>query len=395
MSATSSPAHLVELRRRLHREPELRFNEHRTAALLAERIAAAGFRVRTGVGRTGVVATLDGAAPGPHLLLRADMDAMPVQDAKTVPWASTVPGVTHACGHDVHMAVILGVAERFAADGLPAGRITVVFQPAEERPFDQPSGAEAMLADGALADARPDAILGLHAWPDLPAGTIGIDDRIAMASKDAFSIGLRGRGGHAATPSRNRDAILGIAELVSALHAGIARSVDAGDLIAFNVGTIAGGASQSVVAGFAEVTGTLRTVDADVRARLRAAIERIAAGIAAANDCALELRWADEMPAIVNDPRLVRRAHAIAAATLGAGHVRAIGVPPMTADDFARFAELGPALYLKLGVAGGSPWPALHASTFDVDERCIGTGVATLHALAADLLARPLVEEAG
>jgi len=392
--ATASPAHLVELRRLLHRAPELRFAEHRTAALLAERIGALGFTVRTGVGGTGVVATLAGAAPGPHLLLRADMDAMPVPDAKTVAWASTVPGVTHACGHDVHMAVILGVAERIAADGLRAGRVTVIFQPAEERPYGQPSGAEAMLADGALAGPPPDAILGLHAWPDLPAGTIGIDERIAMASKDAFSIALAGRGGHAATPSRSRDAILGIAELVGALHAGVARSVDAGDLIAFNIGTIAGGASQSVVAGSAEITGTLRTVDAAVRARLRAVIERIVTGIAAANELVATLRWADEMPAIVNDPRLVRRAHAVAAAVLGPAQVRAIAVPPMTADDFARFAELGPALYLKLGVAGGSPWPALHASSFDVDERCIGTGVAALHALAADLLARPLAEEA-
>lgn len=392
MSAPETPAHLVELRRRLHREPELRFAEHRTAALMAERVAAAGYRVRTGVGGTGVVATLTGSAPGPHLLLRTDLDALPVQDAKSVPWASVHPGVTHACGHDVHMTVILGVAERIAAEGLPAGRLTVVFQPAEERPFGEPSGAEAMLADGALADGAPDAILGLHAWPDLPAGTIGVDERIAMASKDAFSIGLRGKGGHAATPSRGRDAILGIAELVSGLHAAIARSVDAGDLIAFNIGTIHGGASQSVVAGSAEVTGTLRTVDAAVRARLRAVIERVAAGIAAAGELGLDLHWADEMPAIVNDARLVRRAHAVGAATLGAENVRAIAVPPMTADDFARFAELGPALYLKLGVAGGDPWPPLHASTFDVDERCIGTGVAALHALVRDLLARPLGE---
>ena len=130
-----------------------------------------------------------------------------------------------------------------------------------------------------------------------------------------------------------------------------------------------------------------------LRARLRGVIERVAGGVAGAGDLGLELVWADEMPAIVNDPRLVRRAHAVGGETLGTANVHAIGVPPMTADDFARFAELGPALYLKLGVAGGDPWPPLHASTFDVDERCIGTGIVALHALVLDLLARPLAKE--
>lgn len=359
---------------------------------MADRVEALGYRVRRGVGGTGVVATLEGAGRGPHVLLRADMDALPVGDAKTVDYASSNAGVSHACGHDVHMVVILGVAERLAASPPPRGRVTIVFQPAEERPYDQPSGAQAMLDAGALADGDPDAALGLHCWPDLPAGVVGVDARIAMGAKDAFGIALRGEGAHAATPSRGRDAILGVAQLVSALHAGVARSLDASDMAAFNVGTIRGGSSQSVVAGEAAVTGTLRTVDPAVRARLRGTIERVAAGVAAACGLEHELRWADEMPAVVNDPRLVRLGLAVTERVLGADRARLLPVPPMTADDFALFAERAPALYLKLGVGGTGTPPPLHSSAFDVDERCIGAGIAVLHGLAVDLLAGALTE---
>jgi amidohydrolase len=249
-----------------------------------------------------------------------------------------------------------------------------------------------MLDDGALADGDPDAVLGLHVWPDLPAGVVGVDDRIAMASKDAFSIAITGRGGHAATPSRGRDAILALAALVQALHAGVARSLDATDRTAFNIGTVTGGRSQSVVAEEASLTGTLRTVDPDVRARLRAAIERITAGVAAAHEVTATLAWADEMPAIVNDPRLVRRTLQVAATVLGAEAARPLPDPPMTADDFALLALHGPAVYFKLGVADPSAasWPPLHSGRFDVDERCLETGASVMTALAADLLAHGL-----
>ena len=384
-----SPPELVALRRRLHHDPELRFAEVRTAALVAERMVALGFAVRTGVGGTGVVGTLRGGWVGPHVLIRADMDALPVQDQKTVAYASANAGVTHACGHDVHMTAVLGAGARLAAAGVGGGRLTVVLQPAEERPFGQPSGAQRMLEDGALADGDPDWVLGLHVWPDLPAGVVGVDERIAMGAKDAFSIGLRGRGAHAATPSRGRDAIVAMAALVTALHAVVARGLDASDRAAFNIGTIAGGRSQSVVPEDAVVTGTLRTVDPTVRARLREVVERVTAGVASAHGVEPALIWADEMPPIVNDPRLVRRTLAVAARVLGVNGARLLPDPPMTADDFALFAARGPAMYLKLGVAdpAATSWPPLHSGHFDVDERCIGVGIAVLAALATDLLA--------
>lgn len=382
----STPEHLRDLRHDLHRHPELRFAEHRTAGILAERLTALGYRVRTGVGGTGVVGVLDGDRSGPCLLLRADMDGLPVVDRTATDHTSLSAGVAHACGHDAHMAVVLGVAERLAASGIAHGRIMVVFQPAEERPFAQRSGAQAMIDDGLFADGEPTVVLGLHCWPDLSAGEVGVDERIAMGAKDAFSIELRGHGAHAATPSRGRDAVLGLGALITQLHAGIARALDATDRAAFNIGTVAGGRSQSVVADEATITGTLRTVDPGVRSRLRAVIERVTTGVATTHDLVADLRWADEMPPVVNDPRLVRRAMTVARG-LGVP-VSMLSDPPMTADDFALLAAGRPALYLKLGVRdpADDDWPALHSSLFDVDDRCIGVGVQVLAGLVADLL---------
>lgn len=381
---------LVELRREIHHWPELRFQEHRTAALVEARLLASGYTVRSGVGGTGLFAFREPAGSGPHVLIRADMDALPVTDLKDVPYASAVPGVAHACGHDVHTVVALGVAERFAETRMPPGRVSFVFQPAEERPFGQPSGANAMLAEGILDGSPPDAVLGLHCWPDLPVGSVGIDERIAMGAKDAFRITLTGSGAHAATPSRGRDAILGIAQLVTALHQGFSRMRDAGDLAVLNIGTVRGGTSQSIIADRAETTGTVRTVDPVVRARLRTEIDRIATASAAmlALDC--EVTWADEMPPIINDPRLVRCARVVAEDLLGRENTRLLTVPPMTSDDFALFAELAPALYLKLGVCGGGACSPLHNGAFDIDEGAIGVGVAVLHAITTQILTRTL-----
>lgn len=390
--ATETPAALVALRRDLHRHPELRFEEHRTAALIEAWLRDHGCEIRSGIAGTGVLGHLDGSAPGPHVVVRADMDAMPVIDLKDVPYASVTKGRAHACGHDVHVAVALGVADRLATSGVGRGRVSFIFQPAEERPFGAPSGAQAMLDAGVFADRLPDVVLGFHCWPDLPVGTIGVDERVAMSAKDAFRLVLTGAGAHAATPSQGRDAIAGLAAFVSALYAGFARSIDPGELAAVNVGTIAGGASQSVVAERAEATGTLRTIEPDVRRRLHDLLERIAAGSAATFGLRSDLTWADEMPAIINDPRLVDVALAVANEVLGPANARLLTKPPMTVDDFALFAQHAPALYAKLGVCGEAPCPPLHSGSFDVDDRAIGIGVAFLTRLTERLLADPAEE---
>nr|BFE56329.1 M20 family metallopeptidase [Dactylosporangium thailandense] len=374
---------LVGLRRELHQHPELRFTEHRTGAVLAGRLAGMA-EIQTGVAGTGLVVYLPGRQDGPAVLLRADMDAYPVADAKDVAYASRNPGVCHACGHDVHMTVAYGVAARFAAEPAARGSLTVLFQPAEEIPFGERSGAATVLAEGVLAGRRFDAVLGLHCWPDLPAGTIGIDRSTAMAAKDAFRVVLHGRAAHAATPARGRDAILGLSNVVSAVHGAVARARDPHELVAFNIGTIAGGATQSLVADRAEATGTLRTHDADTRARLKTVIERLARQQAGAFDLGIDFTWANEMPAIRNAPELVALAHAELPSVVA---VADLAEPPLTTDDFALLGALGPSLYLKLGVGGGSGGAPLHSAGFDVDERCLPAGVAALERLTRAVLA--------
>lgn len=340
-------------------------------------------RLRTEVARTGLLLEIDSSAPGPAVLIRADMDAYPVQDAKPVPYASRNAGVCHACGHDVHMTVAYGVAARIAADPPTAGSVSVLFQPAEEIPFGADSGAAAVLADPALAGRSYAAVLGLHCWPGLPAGALGVDPATAMAAKDAFRAEVVGRAAHAATPARGRDAILGLATIVTTLHAAVARAQNPEDLVAFNIGTVTGGASQSQVAEHAEATGTLRTHDPAVRQRLKQVIEQAATGQAAALGLGLRFTWANEMPPVRNAPELVALAHAELPDLVD---LRTLTVPPLTTDDFALLGALGPSLYVKLGVVGDVGGAPLHSGDFDVDERCIPTGIAVLERLTRAVL---------
>lgn len=373
----------MALRRQLHRAPELRFAEFNTASLLAARLREAGLTTQTGQAGTGVVATL--GEEGLHVLVRADMDALPTQDLKTTDYASTNPGVCHACGHDVHMAVVIGLAEHLAASAPLPGRVTFVFQPAEEIPFGEASGGQAMVDTGVLADV--DVVLGLHCWPSLDAGTIGVDSHIAMAAKSAFQITVTGVGAHAATPSGGRDAVLAASQMVVALHHLHGRVLDPGDRVALNVGTIEGGASQSIVASKATMTGTIRSVDEDIAVRLRDAVERVVHGTASAAGVTAHVEWKNEMPPVCNDAALVQRALDVLSAADGID-VRRIDEPPMTADDFALYAQQRPGLYVKLGVrahtgeVGAHP---LHDGRFDVDETAIGVGVRALACLVADL----------
>ncbi len=383
---------LVTLRRDLHQHPELRFEEHRTAALLAIRLREAGFDVEEEIAGTGLIASVGAPGARPHVVIRADMDAVPTADLTGVPYASVTPGVSHACGHDIHMSVVLGAGERLAADGPLPGRLTLLFQPAEEIPFGERSGARAMIEAGVLDRAPVDAVLGLHCWPGLPAGVIGLDRRVAMAAKDAFRIRLHGSAAHAATPSRGRDAILAMSQLVVSLHHVVTRQVDADERAALNIGTIRGGTSQSIVPAECEITGTVRTVDPAVRARLRSAIARLASAIEGFADVGSELDWANEMPAVVNDPRLVERARSIIPRLLGPEGLRELDGPPMTTDDFALYAERVPGLYVKLGVCGSPAGRchSLHDGRFDPDESAIEVGVVAMVGLARDLLDRPL-----
>ncbi|MGX1932874.1 M20 metallopeptidase family protein [Microbacterium resistens] len=375
---------LREVRRRLHAIAELRFAEHRTAAEIETLVEGWADRIVTRVAGTGILATIDGSAPGPRILMRADMDAYPVHEGNDVEYASTTPGVSHACGHDAHMTVMIGVLRRLAADRPERGSVQVLFQPAEEIPFGQPSGARAVLETEALGD-HYDAVLGLHCWPGLEAGSVGVDPQIAMAAKDAFRVVARGRASHAATPGLGRDGLLAMSELVGTLHAVIARRRNPDQLVALNVGTITGGASQSQVPEEVAITGTLRTHDPGVRALCKTTVEQVCDGIGRAHDVTIELTWADEMPALRNADELVALARRVGPEVCD---LVDLAEPPLTADDFALFAERWPGLYVKLGVAepGRAGERALHSARFDIDERALLCGVDLMERLAREAL---------
>ena len=378
---------LVALRRDLHSHPELRFDEHRTSGIVANWLIDLGWSVQTHVGGTGILAQWASDYDGTRILLRADMDAYPILDSKVLDYSSQNPGVCHACGHDVHMTVLLGLAEQLSTQIELRQRVTLMFQPAEEIPFGQGSGARAMLESGQLEKTYT-AVLGLHCWPQLQVGMIGVDVGAAMAAKDAFSVMFSGVSAHVATPANGRDAILAASQTVLALHASLNRERNPNDLVAFNVGTFHAGTSQSALAASAELTGTLRTHDPIVRSRLKQTIERVCAGVADAVGLSSVITWANEMPSLMNDAQLVK----IALENLSADGIRAVQIdsPPLTSDDFALLGERGPMLYMKLGTspdANGSSSP-LHSSSFDVDEACIEVGIKALETMLFQIVNR-------
>lgn len=384
---------LIVLRRDLHAHPELRFQEQRTAGKIAAALEGYADDLLVVAGGTGLLARVTGTSAGPAVLIRADIDAYPVGDEKTAEYRSATPGVSHACGHDVHTAVGVGVIRRLARDRAFAGTVVVAFQPAEEIPFGQASGAEAILAEPAVRSLNYSAVLGLHCWPQLDAGSVGVEGRVAMAAKDAFEITVSGASAHAATPAAGRDAILAASTLVAALHGIVARRRDPHEQVAFNIGTITGGSSQSALATEVKMTGTIRTHEPDVRARMREALGSAVEGTGIQYRTPVALRWANEMPAVINDARLVSLVREVGPEL---AEIVDLDPGPLTTDDFALYSELAPTLYLKLGVArpGSQRWPSLHSSTFDVDESCIEVGVELLCRLARESLIRSLRESA-
>ncbi|MFW6598379.1 M20 metallopeptidase family protein [Propionibacteriaceae bacterium Y2011] len=382
---TFDPAALIELRRHLHANPELRFTERETQAHLQQLLGGLEGLAIEPIAETGLLVHLPDRGPGPSVLLRADMDAYPVTETSGVPFSSRRDGVAHMCGHDIHMTILVGVIDALLSAPPSAGRVTALFQPAEEIPYGQASGAATVVATGRLDD-HYDAVLGLHVWPDLPGGTVGVNSPISMAAKDAFQIEVRGVGAHVASAYRGRDAILAASSLVTSLHASMNRRRAAPDMLGFNIGTIHGGASQSLVAPSVEMTGTIRTHDDRVSRQMRALVEDIAAGTARSYDVEVEVTWDGDIPAVVNHPALIRAALGLAEDGLT---VTELPRSPMTADDFAWLTRLGPGLYLKLGTATATdPEPApLHSPDFLADEGAIEVGVTALTTLTRRVLA--------
>ena len=378
---------LISTRRDLHRHPELGFQERRTAAIVAERLRAAGYEVREGVAETGVVATLrGGTGPGPTLLLRADMDALPNQEEATHDFASTAPGRMHACGHDAHVAIGLAVAERLARRrGEWSGTIRYVFQPAEEGG----GGALRMVQEGVLEGA--DAALGLHVWMELQAGTIGVVDGPMMAGSREFRVTVRGRGGHGAIPHETVDAVMVASQLVVALQTIVSRNVSPLDTAVLTVGTIRGGDSPNIIADTAVLEGTLRAYRTELMAHMQRRLVEVAEGVGAAFGARCEVAFGKiPYPPTVNDPAMAALVARAARAILTPDRIRTdAGVRTMAAEDFAEFCVRVPSCYFFLGIrdeAAGIVHPH-HSPRFTVSEPALPVGVDVLERAALDYLA--------
>ncbi|MBI2874553.1 MAG: amidohydrolase [Firmicutes bacterium] len=366
--------------------PETGFNELRTAEIVARVLRSLGFSVREKVALTGVVGILEGGCPGRTVALRADMDALPIQDVKEVPYRSTVRGVAHACGHDAHVAMLLGAAvilSRFRSE-LP-GRFVLIFQPAEEGP----GGALPMLEEGVLDHHRAEGIVALHVYNHLPAGHVGVRYGLSNAAVDNVQLEIMGSGGHGAAPHQGVDAVLLAARVVCALQTIVSRRVDPLDPVVLSIGTINGGYRENVLADRVSMTGTIRTLNEATRELLPGWIDDLVRGVAVSGggDCRLEIKRS--YPALRNDPALTSLVESTALEYFdsqglpGSDMVRVLEHPSMGAEDFAYFADRVPGCFFRLGTSPlDRPAHPGHHPAFDIDESALPVGSALLTAIA-------------
>ncbi|MBV8068188.1 MAG: amidohydrolase [Candidatus Eremiobacteraeota bacterium] len=382
-------ARVIELRRAIHRRPELGFEEHETAALVERELDALGVAHRR-IAKTGVVATIEGAKAGPVAAMRADMDALPIGERSGVPFASEIEGKMHACGHDAHTAMLLGAAHVLV--GMKndlAGSVVLIFQPAEEGP----GGALPMIEEGALDNPRVDGIAMLHVDSRLDAGAVGISPGAVSASADEFYVDIRGSGGHGGYPHTAIDAIPASAAIVLALQNVVARETDPLASAVLTVGTIAGGYRNNVIADEVRLSGTLRAHDPAVRDALETRLRRIVGGVASAYNVETHVRIVRGYPPVRNDAGLALRfARYLRERTA----IRVEEQPAtMGAEDFAYFAERVPGLLIRLGVrsaAAGATHPG-HSARFRIDEAALPLGVTSLVLFATALIGGELGED--
>ncbi len=373
----------VATRRDLHMHPEIAFEEHRTMGVVADRLREVGLEPRTGVGGTGVVAVFDTGKPGPTVLARADMDALPVPEQKDVEYRSRTPEKMHACGHDGHTSVLLSVAETLVSrkEDL-AGRVVFVFQPAEEIV----RGARAMLDDGALDGIRVDHVIGLHLSSNDPVGTVAVRAGPAMAATDSFRLVLRGKGGHAAYPHDCVDPIVAASHLVTALQVLVSRETEPADQSVVSITSFHAGTAYNIIPDQVELKGTLRTFDADTRSRLSARVLEVADAVCRTHRARLESEWFDGTPAVVNDDGSVDRLKRVAAEIVGEEGV-VEQRPIMGGDDMALWLQQAKGVYFFVGTRSGdaTAWPH-HNPHFDIDERGLEVAVSVLASGVVDLL---------
>ena len=363
---------VVAIRRDVHSHPEAGFKETRTADLIERRLGAIRVESKRIAG-TGILATIKGAKPGPTMLVRADIDGLPVTELNEVPYRSKVPGMMHACGHDGHVATALGAATVLAGrrDKL-AGTIKFMFQPAEEGP----GGALPMIEAGILDKPKVDASFAMHMWNDLPVGQIGARPGPVFASADEFTVKITGKGGHGAAPHQTIDPIVVAAHLTLALQTIVSRKTHPLKSAVVTVGQIHGGVRHNIISDTATLNGTCRALEKPVRAMIQKEIRAIAKGVAGAFGAKADVEWRDGYPPTVNDPKMTELVRAAAAQVVGEGNVVEQDIT-MGAEDMSYVLERTPGCYWLLGSANakkGLDYPH-HSARFDFDEESLPIGV--------------------
>ncbi|MEA5392656.1 amidohydrolase [Cyanobium gracile UHCC 0139] len=363
---------LIQIRRHIHRHPELSGHEQQTAALVAGELRRWGWEVREGVGRTGVVAEL-GPVGAPLVALRADMDALPIEERTELPYASSRQGLMHACGHDIHTTVGLGVARLLAgvADRLTA-RVRLLFQPAEETA----EGAAWMRADGAMEGVQ--ALFGVHVFPSLEVGTVGVRSGSLTAAAGELEVEVLGEGGHGARPHQSTDAIWIAARVVSGLQEAISRRLDPLHPVVVSFGLIEGGKAFNVIADHVRLLGTVRCLDLEVHAQLPGWIEDTVHALCQGHGGEARVHYRCISPPVHNDPELTQLVADTAVALLGRARVQWLEQPSLGAEDFAQLLEGTRGTMFRLGVAGPGGCTPLHSNSFDPDEGCLEVGIKVL-----------------
>lgn len=371
----------TEIRRRIHRDPELSGEENRTRDLVLAELKAAGLETRVFPDSTAVAALWPGLDRTRSIAFRADMDALPMEETSGLPWASGSGRAMHACGHDGHASILLGLAKHLAREGKRyATDVKLLFQPAEEAG----NGARQMVLQGALESPRVESIFGLHGWPDLPLGTVGVHGGAVMASVDNFEITVLGKGGHGAQPHHAADPIFAAAQLISALQSLVSRSSDPLETAVLTVAHIQAGRTFNVIPEECFMRGTLRAHSPALREKLKSGLDALRLGLCRGLGLDSRLDWVESCPATLNDPAMAALARRAAIRAFGAEKV-VEPRPSMASEDFPFFLEKTPGAYLWLGL--GNERGGLHNPRFDFNDAALETGIRLFLAILEDATA--------
>lgn len=373
---------IIEWRRHLHKHPELSFEEYKTAEFVKEKLEKLNFEIEYPVAKTGLVATLKGEAKGPTVALRADMDALPIQEEGETEYKSTVEGAGHLCGHDAHTAILLGAAHIISENPPKRGNIKLLFQPAEEGY----GGADVMVQEGALKNPDVEAVAGLHVHPTIKTGETSITEGFATACTDSFDIKIIGKGGHAAHPHLSIDPIAISSTVIASLQQIVSRNIDPLENIVLTIGKIEGGFARNVIAPEVTLEGTVRLLNPDLRPKVKETMHQYLNGVTSGMGASYELEYTYGYPSVYNDPALIPALRATVDKILGEGQLLDVN-PSMGGEDFSYFAREVPGVFFRLGTNGGedTAYPNHHPK-FNVDEDALHYGAAILSQFAYDYL---------